>query len=288
MYVLVLGGTGTIGRPLIAELVARGHQVAGLTRSPQSAALLAGLGAAPIFGDIRNPTAWVARLPKLDAVVHAATDFAADMGDVDTRLLDGLLPALHSMGTVRFVYTGGCWLYGPTGEARAREDDMFNPPEIFAWMATNVRRVISSDLVEGMVVHPALVFEAMGGVLAQFLEPAGRGEPLTIIGNRDVRWPLVHAEDLARLYALVIESGSPGQSYNAAGIESMPVNQLALAIAQRFAISEIHCIAPEVAAIRFGEVASCYAIDQSLSAARARGGLNWSPRYTDPLAVMAG
>jgi peptide-methionine (R)-S-oxide reductase len=35
MKILVAGGTGAIGRPLIAELLAKGHAVVALTRSPQ-------------------------------------------------------------------------------------------------------------------------------------------------------------------------------------------------------------------------------------------------------------
>ena len=34
MKIFVAGGTGAIGRPLIAELLAKGHALVALTRSP--------------------------------------------------------------------------------------------------------------------------------------------------------------------------------------------------------------------------------------------------------------
>jgi len=39
MKVFIAGGTGAIGRPLIAELLAKGHDVVALTRSAEKGAL---------------------------------------------------------------------------------------------------------------------------------------------------------------------------------------------------------------------------------------------------------
>src|SRR4051812_12610589 len=46
MNIFVAGASGAIGRPLIAELVRRGHSVTGMTRSDAGARALADLGAA--------------------------------------------------------------------------------------------------------------------------------------------------------------------------------------------------------------------------------------------------
>ena len=122
LRVFLLGGTGLIGSAVARELVRRGHQLFGLARSGASAAKLDQFGVTPIIGDIGAPEAWVAALPPLDAVVHMACDFNTDMGGVDRRLLDRLLPALVANGTKpRFLYTGGCWLFGATGNEIASE-----------------------------------------------------------------------------------------------------------------------------------------------------------------------
>src|SRR3954470_7446705 len=46
MRIFVAGASGAIGQPLIAELVRRGHEVTGMTRSESGARSLAALGAA--------------------------------------------------------------------------------------------------------------------------------------------------------------------------------------------------------------------------------------------------
>lgn len=46
MNIFVAGASGAIGRPLLAELVRRGHAVTGMTNSDGGARVIAGLGAA--------------------------------------------------------------------------------------------------------------------------------------------------------------------------------------------------------------------------------------------------
>lgn len=54
MRIFVAGATGAIGRPVVRQLVERGHEVYGLTRSGASAADVQKLGAAPVVGDARD------------------------------------------------------------------------------------------------------------------------------------------------------------------------------------------------------------------------------------------
>ncbi len=144
MRVMVLGGTGSIGSAVVRELVAAGHQVVGLARSEGSADALRRHGAAPLMGDIHKPEGWVETLPPIDAVVHAATDFSDDMAEIDRRLLDALLPALGAMPRrPRFLYTGGCWLFGATGNVVATETTPFNSLPAFAWSVPTIGRVLT-------------------------------------------------------------------------------------------------------------------------------------------------
>jgi uncharacterized protein YbjT (DUF2867 family) len=50
--IFVAGATGAIGRPLIAELLVRGHAVVALTRSPEKADSLVEQGAEPAVADV--------------------------------------------------------------------------------------------------------------------------------------------------------------------------------------------------------------------------------------------
>ena len=55
MKIFVAGGTGAIGRPLIAKLLAKGHALVALTRSPEKAQALAQQEIEPAIADVLIP-----------------------------------------------------------------------------------------------------------------------------------------------------------------------------------------------------------------------------------------
>jgi len=75
--VFVTGGTGLVGRHLIAALRARGDAVRALARSEASAAELVRLGAEPARGDLSDAARLDAAIAGCDAVVHAAATVLA-------------------------------------------------------------------------------------------------------------------------------------------------------------------------------------------------------------------
>jgi nucleoside-diphosphate-sugar epimerase len=290
MRVLVLGGTGSIGSAVVAALVGRGHRVAGLARSDASARKLAAMGAEALPGDARAPEAWLPALEKADAVVHAATDFASDMAALDRGLMDALLPRLsaNTRGQA-LLYTGGCWLYGATGDTAATERTHFDPPPAFAFMVPAIRRVLAAPGVRGVVVHPAMVFEGVEGVFARFAADARALGRVRVVGDGRARWPLVHRRDLADLYALALEKAAPGASYNAAAAERVPAGAIARAVARWFGADETPVPRDvDEAAAELGEWARGYALDQRMSGGKARRDLGWNPNWREPLADLAG
>ena len=60
MRVFIAGGSGTIGIPLVRGLVASGHQVSALTRSPGKQEELRALGAAPVVANALDCDALIA------------------------------------------------------------------------------------------------------------------------------------------------------------------------------------------------------------------------------------
>ena len=288
--IFVLGGTGSIGSAVVRELVARGHQLFGLARSGASAAKLREFGATPITGDIGSPGLWAAKLPQVDAVIHAACDFNTDMGAVDRRLLDVLLPLLAAQKErPRFVYTGGCWLFGATGDDVATEETPFRPLPAFAWMVPQVRRILAAAGIDGIVIHPAMVFTPDGGVFHRFASEAREREAVRVVESEAVRWPLVHAEDLAHLYALALERAPAGSSYIGAAIEGFSVGRIARGFARRFGTghAEPRIVSANAIAAELGEWARGYALDQRLSGIKARRELGWEPRHLDPEGEIA-
>ena len=118
--VFVAGGTGVVGRRLVSQLVARGHQVTATTTSAAKLGLLERLGADGVVMDgldaVSVGEAVAAARP--DTIVHQMTSIARkpDMRRMDrwfaatnrlrTEGTDHLLAAAEAAGVTNFVAQG--------------------------------------------------------------------------------------------------------------------------------------------------------------------------------------
>ena len=285
MRVLVFGGTGTVGGPVVRELIRSGHEVMALTRSEASAARMTQLGALPIAGDLATPGRWLDALPPLQGVIQAAAGFSADDEAIERQLLLRLLPFLSTASPgARFIYTGGCWLFGPAGHSVTTEETPFAPLPAFAWAVQHSRFVLDAPGVQSIVIHPAMVYEPGGGVFGRFHADAVARDAVRVVGGEQVRWPLVHSQDLAVLYRLALERSNPREEYIGAAIDALPVGRIARAFARRFGTpsGEPEVITEDAIAAELGEWARGYGLDQKQSGAKARRTLGWEPQHLDP------
>jgi nucleoside-diphosphate-sugar epimerase len=212
------------------------------------------------------------------------------MVDVDRRLLDGLLPHLAAQpNQARFIYTGGCWLFGATGDDVANEQAPFRPLQAFAWMVPHLQRVLETRGIAPIVIHPAMAYEPAAGVFAGFVAEARKRRPIRVVGGEHVRWPLVHRDDLADLYVLALERGTSRTSYIGAAIPGLPVGRIARAIAQRFGLRDHvpKIVSADAIAAELGDWARGRAMDQQLSGEKARRELGWMPVHLDPEGEIA-
>ncbi len=157
-------------KPYTGALIAfAGHEVVALARSRPSAGKIARLGATVVRGDIGIPDRWLLSLPDVDGVIQMACDFDSREGETEQHLLDGLPPVLAlSPQKVRFIHTGGCWLFGPTGNNVATEPALYRLSPLPPGWCAHLQRVLTSNEVEGIVIHPAMVYGGDGGVFRRF------------------------------------------------------------------------------------------------------------------------
>ena len=78
MRVLVVGGTGTLGRQVARRALDAGHQVRCMVRSPRKASFLQEWGCELTRGDLLEPDSLVYALEGQEAVIDAATARATD------------------------------------------------------------------------------------------------------------------------------------------------------------------------------------------------------------------
>jgi nucleoside-diphosphate-sugar epimerase len=134
MRIFLAGATGVIGLRLLPLLVAEGHQVAGMTRSPEKATAIRAVGAEPVVCDVfdvaRLDAAVVAFRP--DAVLQELTDLPDDEASVpDFRAANArirregtrnLLAAAEAAGAGRFLAQSTAWTI--PGEAAVAKEEL--------------------------------------------------------------------------------------------------------------------------------------------------------------------
>ena len=127
MRVFVAGASGAIGRPLVRQLVAAGHEVTGMTRREERAEKIRAAGAEAVVCDVFDAEALreavVAARP--EAVVHALT-----------ALPPALQPRATTCGTNRMRVEGrATWSppRGPPGRAAGRREHRLRLPAQGDW-----------------------------------------------------------------------------------------------------------------------------------------------------------
>ncbi len=135
MRIFVAGATGVIGVQLVPLLVAAGHEVTGMTRSPLGDEALQALGATPVVCDVYDAPALRAAVAAVapDLVMHQLTDLPDHISELGDRLASNnrirregtrnLLAAAAAAGVERFVAQSVAWALEGDGGAAAEEHE---------------------------------------------------------------------------------------------------------------------------------------------------------------------
>jgi nucleoside-diphosphate-sugar epimerase len=147
-----------------------------------------------------------------------------------------------------------------------------------AWRPAHEKLVLDAaagSLVTS-VIRPGMVWGEKRGLFIPFLESAARDGAAAHVGPGENRWPPVHREDLALLYALVVEKRAGGLFHGVDG--SAPrVKEIARALADAAGSGgKTHAVPLEEARQAYGPMADAMAMDQVVVAPRAAG-LGWRP-----------
>ena len=274
MRVFVTGATGYIGAAVVEALRGAGHEVIGLARSEEAAGALEAAGGFALRGSLADADALARGAREADAVIHAGATGKPDQGEVDTAAVRAMLDALEG-SEKPFIYTSGIWVLGATGDRVADEDAPLDPAGIVAWRAAVERAVLDAAGrgIRPVVLRPGVVYGRGGGTPRMFVSAGRKKGVVRYVGDGSQRWPLVHVDDLADLYLLAL--GAPaGTVLNAAGPSLAARDVAEAAAAATGARTEAWPI--EEARAAFGPFADALALDQQVSAERARA-LGWNP-----------
>jgi nucleoside-diphosphate-sugar epimerase len=301
MKVLVAGATGALGKQLVPQLVARGHDVAGTTRSASKAGLIVKLGATPVVVDALHPDAVAGAVAEVmpEVIVHELTALpgSLDMRHFDrdfaltnrlrTEGVDHLLAAGHAVGIRRFVaqsYAG--WPFARQGGPVKAEDDPLDPTPVDGMRESHdairyLERVVTgAEFTEGIVLR-------YGGLYGPGTSLAADGEQAQMIRKR--RWPVVgdgggvwsfvHVADAAQATVAAVERGRRG-IYNIVDDDPAAVAEFLPAMADVFGAKPPHRVPRVIGRLLGGEAAAVMMTEvRGASNAKAKRELGWAPSH---------
>ena len=230
MKIFVAGGTGVIGRPLIARLLARGHTIVALTRSQDEVPALVKRGIEPAVADVfdsdavmavvnrAQPEVVIDQLTALPKTYTRESMAAAAPFNARIRLEGGanVLAAAKAAGVWRYLRQSIASFAVP-GPGLADEETPLAidaSPAVAAEAriyAENERRLLGNPSIEGIALRygffygPGTWFNADGDVARQVQQ-----QQFPIVGNGEGVWSWLHIEDAAIATVAAAEQGNPG------------------------------------------------------------------------------
>jgi nucleoside-diphosphate-sugar epimerase len=307
--VFIAGASGVLGRSLVPQLVARGHEVVGMTRSASKQDLVRSLGARPVVADALDPDAVAQAVASAEpeVIVHQLTALSAPMRIRDARhpersvaftmtnrlrteATDHLLAAGRAVRARRFVAQSfGAFRFARAGGPALTEDDPFDPNDpppalrrVQAGYLYLEKAVTTIEWGEGLALRYGGFYGPGTAVSlasdAQLAAPI-RKRRFPIVGDGGGVWSHIHVEDAAAATAVAVEHGEPG-IYYIVDDDPAPVREWLPLLASALDAKPPRRIPRWLGRMLAGEAATAMMTEaRGASNEKAKRELGWKPRY---------
>jgi len=301
MKIFVAGATGVIGSRLVPLLVAGGHEVVGMSRSPERAKRLEELGARGVACDVydRDTLHGLLGLEGPEIVVHELTDFPRELSPsgseaefapnqrMRTEGTRNLVDAARAAGARRIVAQSYAHVYAPEGSWVKSESEPLNlGPDVPSTRRRNVEAVqalehavLDTPGIEGVALRygtlygPGTAYDADGSIAH-----LTRIRHFPVVGDGHGMTSFVHVDDAAA--ATVLALSGPTGVYNIVDDEPASRSEWVPFYAELLGAPTPHHV-PALLIRMLGRDHFIYRSTQQRGAsnARARRDLGFDPHY---------
>jgi len=240
MKYFVTGATGFVGGHVARQLIAAGHDVVAVVRTPAKAGDLANLGVVLHQGDVTDKDSMRAPMQGVDGVFHIAGWYKIGVKDktpgekINIEGTRNVLELMKEQDIPRGVYTSTLAVNSDTHGKLVDESYHYTGPHLSEYDRT--KWVAHYEVAEPMiaaglpltVVMPGLIYGPgdTSSARTTFLQYLQRKLPF-IPTVTAYSW--AHVDDIARGHILAMEQGKPGESYIIAGPTHTLVEAMKLA-----------------------------------------------------------
>jgi len=246
MRVFVTGASGWVGRGVVPELTAAGHEVIGLARSDSTAKVLRGAGVEVRLGSLDDLDTLRDAAAASDGVIHLAfrhdIAFSGDFAGAtaaDRRAIETFGEALAGTDKPLVIASGILAVLGLSPgvvaterdglvtSARDRQVPISGANDRMA--NAHYTQALAGRGVRSSVVRlpPSTHGDGDNGFIPVAIGFARQTGAAAYVGDGANRWPAVHRDDAARLFRLALESAPAGSVLHAVGDEGVPIRQVA-------------------------------------------------------------
>jgi 2-alkyl-3-oxoalkanoate reductase len=295
--VFVAGASGAIGRPLVAQLVAAGHEVTGTTRSEQRAEAISAAGARPAVCDALDAAALRAAVLEAapEVIVHELTALPERYNPRDKKLYEAtnrvrsegartLLDAARGAGARRLVCQSIAFGYAPGPGAKDEDAPLAlgAPPPFGSGLRALLemeRGVLEADGIDGLILRygwfygPGTYFGEDGSIARDV-----RKRRFPVVGRGSGVFSFVHVDDAAGATVAAVERGAPGV-YNVVDDEPGPMRDWLPAYAEAIGAKRPMRVPLWLARLAAGPAAGLMTSLPGASNAKAKRELGWEPRW---------
>lgn len=218
--IVVLGGTGFIGRRVVAEAIAASWEVKALARSDHSARALQAAGALPVRAEVRDAKAWQDALLGAEALVdlvqpafpkrlgRRAVARIAEQRQATTQAVLDAVQSLPAEERPLLLFVSGADDLVPDESGVVNDASSPGRGDMgLSAVGVPARRLVEQSGIEATFVYFGAMVYGAEKVYADVIVEGLKKRRARVLGDGDNHLPLTHVDDAARV--LVHLAGLP-------------------------------------------------------------------------------